>query len=112
MEQPTGANSESRELEGAVIKEKSHLELFHERYLTQEELGLIERGVKEEVLKVFKYNPLCSSYIFPRSSQVDECNNPNYGDGLFRRHLFNSNKIIRSLNSHIGIVEPPTKFKK
>ena len=112
MEETANSLTEEGVVECPPIENKGLMELFHERDLSQEEVDSVERGVKEGVLKALGQNPLCASYLYPRSSQVDECNNSDLGDGLLRRYIFNTNTIIKSLNTHLGIGEPPTKFKK
>ena len=112
MEEIANSFTEDRCLKKTSIEKKSLGDIFYERYLSQEEVDLVSKDVKERLLKSLGQNPRCSSYLYPRSNQVDECNNPNLGDGLLRRYIFNTNKIIKSLNNHIGIGEPPTKFKK
>ena len=112
MEQVTIGTTERGETEAPLIDEKDLMGLFHERDLSQEEVDLATREVKESVLEALGYNPLCASYFYPRPNQVEECNNPNTGDGLLRRHIVNINKIIWSLHRNNGVVEPPRKFKK
>ncbi len=112
MEETANSLTEEGVTERPQIENKDLMDLFRERDLSQEEVDLIEGGIKEGVLRALGQNPLCASYLYPRSGQVDECNNPDCGDGLLRRYIFNTNKIIKSLNNHMGIGEPPTKFKK
>ena len=91
-------------------KEKTLKEIFNERELTIEELDKISHSVKTELLESLRYNPRTTAYLQPRSGQVNECNNPDIGDGLLRRFLINTNNIIYSLNRNSNISKPPSSF--
>ena len=113
MEQTYSTNTEEKNrIDVNETSQKPLLQLFKERYLAQEEVDLMSESVKKEALKTLGYSPAGSSYLYPRPNQVEECNNPNVGDGLLRRYIFNTNTIIKSLNNNNGIGEPPTKFTK